>query len=92
MNKYTTNIFYTIKLNIICLYSAIVWRSIRQSCIVDSTMKIEYVAACEIDKKVIWLKKFMIELEVVFSISQVISLYCDNSGVVANAKEPHNLI
>ncbi|KAA0054904.1 gag/pol protein [Cucumis melo var. makuwa] len=30
---------------------AVVWRSIKQSCIVDSTMKVEYVAVCKAAKE-----------------------------------------
>ena len=44
---------------------AVVWGSIKQSCIVDSTMEAEYVAACEADKEVVWLRKFLSDLEVV---------------------------
>ncbi|TYK22912.1 gag/pol protein [Cucumis melo var. makuwa] len=44
---------------------AVVWRSIKQSCIVDSTMEAEYVAACEAAKEAVWLKKFLTDLEVV---------------------------
>ena len=36
--------------------ATISWRSIKQSCIVDSTMKAEYVAALEEAKEVIWLR------------------------------------
>ena len=36
---------------------AIVWRSTKQACIIDSTMEAEYVAACEAEKGV-WLRKF----------------------------------
>ena len=32
---------------------AIVWRSIKQSCVADSTMEVEYVAACEAAKEVV---------------------------------------
>ena len=38
---------------------AISWRSIKQSCIADSTMEAEYVAACEAAKEAVWLKKFL---------------------------------
>ncbi|KAI3451510.1 hypothetical protein Pfo_008175, partial [Paulownia fortunei] len=69
---------------------AIVWRSIKQSCIADSTMEAEYVAACEAAKEAVWLRKFLLSLEVVPSASQAITLHCDNSGAVANAKEPRN--
>ena len=32
---------------------AITWRSVKQSCIADSTMKAEYVAACEAAKEAV---------------------------------------
>ncbi|KAA0045253.1 gag/pol protein [Cucumis melo var. makuwa] len=35
---------------------AVVWRSIKQSCIADSTMEAEYVATCEAAKKQYGLK------------------------------------
>ncbi|KAA0042331.1 gag/pol protein [Cucumis melo var. makuwa] len=44
---------------------AVVWRSIKQSCIANSTMEAEYVAACEAAKEAVWLKKFLTDLEVV---------------------------
>ena len=57
--------------------------SVKQSCIVDSTMKAEYVAACEAAKEAVWLKKFLSNLGVV-RIEQVpITLLCYNSGAVA---------
>uniref|UniRef100_A0A2N9EGU7 Reverse transcriptase Ty1/copia-type domain-containing protein n=1 Tax=Fagus sylvatica TaxID=28930 RepID=A0A2N9EGU7_FAGSY len=69
---------------------AISWRSIKQSCIVDSTMKVENVAACEAAKKVVWLRKFLSDLGVT-RIEQIpIILFCDNSGAVAQSKEPRN--
>ena len=44
---------------------SVVWRSIKQSCITDSTIKAEYMAACEAAKEAVWLRKFLIDLEVV---------------------------
>ncbi|KAI9174943.1 hypothetical protein LWI28_025107 [Acer negundo] len=44
---------------------AVIWRSIKQSCIADSTMEAEYVAACEAAKEAVWLRQFLIDLEVV---------------------------
>ena len=38
------------------------WRSVKQSCIADSTMVAEYVAACEAAKEAVWLKKFLSNL------------------------------
>ena len=37
---------------------AISWRSVKQSCIADSTMEAEYVAICEAENEDVWLKKF----------------------------------
>tara|TARA_R110002060_G_scaffold20224_2_gene27517 strand:+ start:187 stop:972 length:786 start_codon:yes stop_codon:yes gene_type:complete len=65
---------------------AIVWRSIKQSCIADSTMEAEYVAASEASKEIVWLKKFLSDLEVVPS-DKAIALYCDNNAAIANTKE-----
>ena len=58
--------------------------------IADSTTEAEYVAACEAAKEAIWLKKFLIELGVIPASQSPITLYCDNSGAVAQLKEPHN--
>ena len=69
---------------------AIVWRSIKQSCVADSTMEAEYVAACEAAKEAVWLRKFFTDLEVVPDMEKPLSLYCDNSGAVANSKEPRS--
>ena len=41
--------------------AAVSWRSIKQSCIVDSTMEAEYVAASEVAKEAVWLRKFLME-------------------------------
>ena len=62
----------------------------KQSSIVDSTMEAEYIAASEAAKEAVWLKNFLLNQEVVPSAQSAIILYCDNSGVVANAKEPRS--
>ena len=69
---------------------AISWRSIKQKCIADSTTEIEYVAACEAAKEAVWLKKFLMDLEVIPLAQRPITLYCDNTGAVAQSKEPMN--
>ena len=67
---------------------AISWRSVKQSCIADSTMEAEYVAALEVAKEAVWLRNFLLDLGVVPSMQLPITLYCDNSGAIANSKEP----
>ena len=66
---------------------AVIWRSIKQSNIADSTMKDEYIAACEAAKELVWLRKFCTDLEIVPGMNEAITLYCDNSGAVFNSKE-----
>ena len=69
---------------------AVVWRSIKQSSIADSTMEAEYIAASEAAKEAVWLKNFLSDLEVVPIMNKAVTLYCDNSGAVANSKEPRS--
>ena len=69
---------------------AISWRSVKQSYIVDSIMEAEYVAACEAAKEAVWLKKFLSDLGVMRIEQVLITLFCDNSGVVAQSKDPRN--
>ncbi|TYK05437.1 retrovirus-related pol polyprotein from transposon tnt 1-94 [Cucumis melo var. makuwa] len=53
-------------------------------------MEAEYVAACEAAKEAVWIKKFLTDLEVVPNMHLPITLYCDNSGAVANSREPRS--
>ena len=62
--------------------------SVKQKCIADSTTEAEYVAASEASKEAAWLRKFLKELGVVPDVTKPITLYCDNSGAIANSKEP----
>ena len=71
------------------------WRSIKQSCIAESTMEaeymeVEYVVASEVAKEAVWLKKFLMELGIIAKAVDPMILCCDNNGVVAQAKEPRN--
>ena len=51
-------------------------------------MEAEYVTASKAAKEAVWLKKFLSDLSVV-RIEQVpITLFCDNSGAVAQSKDP----
>ncbi|KAH9671402.1 Integrase catalytic domain-containing protein [Citrus sinensis] len=69
---------------------AISWRSVKQSCIADSTTEAEYVAASKAAKEAVWLRKFLQDLEMVPAITAPLKLFCDNSGAVAQSKEPRN--
>ena len=53
-------------------------------------MEVEYIATSELAKVVMWLRNFLMDLEVVPSAQSTITLYYDNSGAVANSKEPRS--
>ena len=56
----------------------------------DYTMEDKYIAASETAKEGVWIRKFLIELGVFPNESSLLDLYCDNSGAIAQAKEPRN--
>ncbi|KAL0549096.1 hypothetical protein IC582_013576 [Cucumis melo] len=68
----------------------VVWRSVKQTCIANSTMEVEYVTTCEAAKEAVWLRKFLTDLEIVPNMHLPITLYCDNSGALANSREPRS--
>ena len=63
------------------------WKSTKQPTIADSVTEAEYIAASEAAKEVVWMKKFIMELDMVPDIQQPVSLYCDNTRAIAQAKE-----
>jgi hypothetical protein len=69
---------------------AVSWKSFKHETTADSTTKAEYIAVSEATKEGVWIKKFMTELGVVLSASGPLNLYCDNNGVIAQAKEPQS--
>jgi hypothetical protein len=62
------------------------WKSSKQDTVADSTTEAEYIATSEAAKEVIWIRKFVSELGVVPSASNLVDLYCDNSGAIVLAK------
>ena len=62
---------------------AVSWKSSKKSTIPDSTTKAEYIAASEAVKEIVWMRKFIVELEVVPSIIKPITVYHDNNGAIA---------
>ena len=67
---------------------AIAWRNFKQKCVSNSTMEAEYVAASEAAKEAVCLRNFLMDLDVIPGLPKIITIYCDNSGAVANSKEP----
>jgi hypothetical protein len=69
---------------------AVSWKSSKQETVADSTTEAEYIAASGAAKEAVWIRKFITELGVVPSIVDPIVLYCDNTGAIAQAKEPRS--
>ncbi|KAJ9542828.1 LOW QUALITY PROTEIN: hypothetical protein OSB04_029334 [Centaurea solstitialis] len=67
---------------------AISWKSSKHDIIADSTTEAEYIAASDAAKEAVWLRNFISDLRVVANISRPVNIYRDNSGAVAQAKEP----
>ncbi|WVZ71521.1 LOW QUALITY PROTEIN: hypothetical protein U9M48_020097 [Paspalum notatum var. saurae] len=77
------------KQDLYCLNGgAVSWKSSKQDTVADSATEAEYIAASEAAKEAVWIRKFVSELGVVPSASSPLDLYCDNSGAIAQAKEP----
>ena len=57
----------------------------------NSTYEVEYVAASDALKEAVWLQKFIDDLEVASSLDDLILLYCDSIGAIAQAKEPNSI-
>ena len=51
-------------------------------------MEAEYIAASKAAKEAVWLKNFLSNFESVPNMDEPITLHYDNSGAVANSKEP----
>lgn len=66
------------------------WKSSKQSTTADSTTEAKYIAASEAAKEVVWIKKFITELEVLPEIKNGVMVYCDNTGAIAQSKEPRS--
>ncbi|KAL2253081.1 UNVERIFIED_CONTAM: hypothetical protein Sindi_0102800 [Sesamum indicum] len=66
----------------------VAWKTSKQDPTVDSNIEAEYIVASEAAKKAVLMKNYIEELGVVSSISKLVVIFCDNSGAIAQAKEP----
>ena len=53
-------------------------------------MESEYIDAVEAANEAVWLRKFVIKLGVFPGMQDHENIYCDNTGAIANAKEPRS--
>src|SRR3989337_2367850 len=60
----------------------------KQSIVAGSTCEAGYIAAWEAAQEGVWMKEFISDLGVIPSASGPMTLFCDNTGAIAIAKEP----
>nr|GEV46622.1 ribonuclease H-like domain, reverse transcriptase, RNA-dependent DNA polymerase [Tanacetum cinerariifolium] len=63
------------------------WKSAKQSIFATSSAEAKYIAAFDAFKEAVWVIKIIYGLGVVPKIKEPISMYCDNTGAIAIAKE-----
>nr|GEU42050.1 hypothetical protein [Tanacetum cinerariifolium] len=63
------------------------WKSTKQSIFATSSTDAEYIAAFDASKEAVWIRKFISWLGIVPTIEEPISMYCDNTGAIAIAKD-----
>ena len=63
---------------------AVSWKSSKKSTVADSTTEADAA------KEAVWIKKFITDLDVVPSITNLVDVYWDNNGAIAQAKEPRS--
>nr|GEX25027.1 protein TORNADO 1 [Tanacetum cinerariifolium] len=66
---------------------AVDWKSAKQSIFATSSVEAEYIAAFDDSKEAVWVRKFIFRLGVVSTIEEPISMYFDNTRVIAIANE-----
>ncbi|GKF14480.1 hypothetical protein Tco_0055942 [Tanacetum coccineum] len=66
---------------------AINWKSTKQSIFATSSTDAEYIAAFDASKEAVWIRKFISGLGIIPIIEEPISMYCDNTGAIAIAKD-----
>jgi len=62
------------------------WRSIKQTLIATSTMKVEFISCFEATSHGVWLKSIISGLKIVDTISRPLRIFCDNLPAVFMAK------
>ncbi|GJT23042.1 retrotransposon protein, putative, ty1-copia subclass [Tanacetum coccineum] len=66
---------------------AVDWKSTKQTIFATSSTDAEYIAAFDASKEAVWIRKFIYGLNVVLTIEEPITMYCDNTRAIAIAKD-----
>ncbi|GKF89376.1 hypothetical protein Tco_0263339 [Tanacetum coccineum] len=63
------------------------WKSTKQSIFATSSIDAKYIAAFDASKEAVWIHKFIYGLNVVPTIEEPVTMYCDNTGAITIAKD-----
>ncbi|GKD30886.1 retrotransposon protein, putative, ty1-copia subclass [Tanacetum coccineum] len=63
------------------------WKSTKQTISATSSIDAEYITAFYASKEAVWIRKFIFGLNVVPTIEEPITMYCDNTGAIAIAND-----
>nr|GEW05759.1 retrotransposon protein, putative, Ty1-copia subclass [Tanacetum cinerariifolium] len=66
---------------------AVDWKSTKQSIFATSSTDVEYIAAFDASNEAVWIRKFISGLDIVPTIEEPISMYCDNTRAIVIAKD-----
>ena len=70
---------------------AVSWKSSKQSTVADSATEAEYIAASDVAKEAVWIKKFITDLEVVPSITNPVDVYCAIMVLLHKQRNLHHI-
>lgn len=59
------------------------WRSSKKEIVADSRLESKYISPNEVEKDVMWLKKFINDLGVAPRIGEPVEIFCKKEGVIA---------
>ncbi|GKC98649.1 hypothetical protein Tco_1168924 [Tanacetum coccineum] len=63
------------------------WKSTKQTISATSSTDAEYITAFDASKAAVWIRKFIFGLNVVPTIEEPITMYCDNTRAIAIAND-----
>ena len=66
---------------------AITWCSKKQTCVALFTLEAKYVACSEAVQEGVWLRRFLREFGIVARAKEPVTIYYDNSVVIAYSKD-----
>ena len=64
------------------------WKSKKQTCIVLSTMKTQFIASLTAIQEVVWLKRFLKSLGIIKDVFGPTTIYNDKQAKIAYVKDP----